>query len=226
MALSGTYSPSAFFQAVAVAPPGPLTVRGSFTITGDVGIDRPNLRIEGATVQGGVDFERGASGGALVGSRASHVGIWSADNILLEGNTFDGQGKVKDGITMWDDPAGDTPSGWVFRNNTFRNFYMAADQSAHSQAIYVGYSTNGLIEGNTFENNGTTAHIFFTWFGGTASPSSSYPRNICVRNNTFRDGPDVFHYYDVNFRAEIPSSAGIVIERDASSSSPQFYGSC
>ena len=47
-----------------------------------------------------------------------------------------------------------------------------------------------------------------------------------MRNNTFRDGPDVFHYYDVNFRAEIPSSAGIVIERDATSTSPQFYGSC
>ena len=100
---------------------------------------------------------------------------------------------------------------------------MASDQSAHSQAIYVGYSTNGLIEGNTFENNGTTSHIFFTWWGETANPSSSYPRNICVRNNTFRDGPDVFHYYDVNFRAEIPSSAGIVIERDATSTSPQFY---
>jgi chitodextrinase len=195
-------------------------------VTGDVNVTRSNVTIQNATIQGGIDFESGSSGGKLLNSSASHVGIWSADNILLEGNTFDGQGKVKDGITMWDDPAGDTPSGWVFRNNTFRNFYVAADQSAHSQAIYVGYSTNGLIEGNTFENNGTTAHIFFTWWGETANSATSYPRNICVRNNTFRDGPDVFHYYDVNFRAEIPSSAGIVIERDATSTSPQFYGSC
>ena len=195
-------------------------------VTGSVEVTRSNVTIQNATIQGGVDFEAGSSGSKLLNSSANHVGLMSADNILLEGNTFDGQGKVKDGITMWDDPAGDTPSGWVFRNNTFRNFYMASDQSAHSQAIYVGYSTNGLIEGNTFENNGTTAHIFFTWWGETADPSSSYPRNICVRNNTFRDGPAVFHYYDVNFRSEIPSSAGIVIERDATSTSPQFYGSC
>ena len=139
-------------------------------VTGSVEITRANVTVQNATIQGGIDFEAGSSGSKLLNSSANHVGLMSADNILLEGNTFDGQGKVKDGITMWDDPAGDTPSGWVFRNNTFRNFYMASDQSAHSQAIYVGYSTNGLIEGNTFENNGTTSHIFFTWWERDGEP--------------------------------------------------------
>jgi hypothetical protein len=224
VSLSGSYSPSAFFQAVAVAPPGPVTVRGSFTITGDINIDRPNLRIEGATIQGSVDFNKGGSGSALVSSSASHVGIWSADNVLLEGDTFDGQGRVKDGITMWDQPSGDPPSGWVFRNNTFQNFYIGEGSDVHSQAIYVGYSTDGVIEGNTFTNNGTTSHIFFTWFGGVSDPGSSWPRDICVRGNSFNNTHGA--YYDVNFRAEIPSSAHIVIQRDASSTSPQFYGSC
>ena len=170
-------------------------------VTGDVDISNANVTVTNATIQGGISFGKGSTGSKLLNSYAEHVSIWSLDNIVLDGNSFDGHGQVKDGITMWDDPAGDPPSGWVFRNNDFRNFYVASDSSAHSQAIYIGYSTNGLIEGNTFENNGTTAHIFFTWWGETANPSTSYPRNICVRNNTFEDGSSVFHYYDVNFRA-------------------------
>jgi chitodextrinase len=193
-------------------------------VTGSISLDSPNVTVQNATIQGGVTFNKGASGSKLINSKANHVAIWSADNILLEGNTFDGGGQVKDGITMWDQPSGDPPTGWVFRNNTFQNFYIGEGSDVHSQAIYVGYSTNGLIEGNTFTNNGTTSHIFFTWFGGVADPGSSWPRNICVRNNTFNNTHGA--YYDVNFRSEIPSSSGIVIERDASSTSPQFYGSC
>ena len=193
-------------------------------VTGSISLNNPNVTVQNATIQGGVTFNKGASGSKLINSKANHVAIWSADNILLDGNLLDGEGQVKDGITMWDQPSGDPPSGWVFRNNTFKNFYIGEGSDVHSQAIYVGYSTDGLIEGNTFTNNGTTSHIFFTWFGGVADPGSSWPRNICVRGNTFNQLHGA--YYDVNFRSEIPSSAGIVIERDASSTSPQFYGSC
>jgi hypothetical protein len=85
-----------------------------------------------------------------------------------------------------------------------------------------------LIEGNTFTNNGNTSHIFFSYFGTAAyegtSPSSTYPRNMCVRGNTFNETHGA--YYDVNFREEIPSNANIKIQRDASSTDPEFYADC
>ena len=167
----------------------------------------------------------GSDGSALINASAEGFGIFGADDILLQGNTFDGQGVTRDN-PIWDRPAGSTPDRFRIIRNTFRNFYDDRSEDVHSQAISVGYSTEGLIDGNTFENNGTTAHIFFTWWGETANASTSYPRNICVRNNVFRAGPNVSHYFDVNFRSEIPSTAGIEIERDASNSNPEFYGSC
>lgn len=205
--LSGSYSPGAFFQAVAVAPPGPVTVRGSFTITGDVTVSRAGLRIEGATVQGVVSFTAGATGSAFVNGSALGFSIGGADNVLVEGNTFDGRGSRANNV-IDDEPAGSTPDGWRIANNTFSNFYR--DDGSHSEALYVGYSTNGVIEGNTFTNNGNTAHIFFTWFGGRADPSSSYPSNMCVRNNTFNQTHGA--YYAVDIRSEIPSSTGIDVE--------------
>ena len=103
----------------------------------------------------------------------------------------------------------------------------------HSQAIYNGYSKGGLIENNTFTNNGSTSHIFFTWFGNEANPATSYPRNICVRGNRFVNPPGgEFHYYDINMRAEIPTSANIKIDpdqwpnRNASTADARFTADC
>ena len=134
---------------------------------------------------------------------------------------LDGRGQSS-GIKMWDKPAGNTPDGWVIRNNTFQNFYMS--DGSHTQALYVGYATNGVIEGNTFTNNGNTAHIFFTWFGSTANSSTSYPRNICVKGNTF--GPTHTAYWDINLRDEIPLSARIPIQSDANIDREEFFASC
>ena len=219
--LSGSYSPSAFFQAVAVAPPGPLTVRGSYTVTGDITVNRPSLRIEGATVQGIVGFQSGASGSSLVNSHAMGFDIFGADGVAIEGNDLDGRGTVFQNH-IWD-AGGDTPDGWDVRGNSLSNFYHGDD---HSEALFIGYSRNGLVEGNTFTNNGTTAHIFFSWWGDVADPGSSYPRNICVRGNTFNQTAGA--YFDVNFRAEIPTSADIKIQRDATASTVdyRFYGDC
>ena len=85
--------------------------------------------------------------------------------------------------------------------------------------MYVGYSKDGLIQGNTFTDNGNTSHIFFTWFGSQADPATSYPRNICVKGNTF--GSTHGAYFAVNFRAEIPTSSGIDIEPPPSNTSPR-----
>ena len=220
MTLSGSYSASAFFAAVALAPPGPVTVTGGYTVTEGIDVTRPSLRINGATVHGTVEFGSSATGSSITNSNAVGFNIFGADNVLIQGNTFDGQGNNPSN-EIWDNPSGNTPDGWVIRNNTFRNFYK---DGSHSEAIFVGYSTNGLIEGNTFTNNGNTSHIFFSWFGNRADPATSYPRDMCVRGNTFNETHGA--YYDVNFRAEIPAHANIRIQRNATNTNPEFYGDC
>ncbi len=196
-------------------------------VTGDVAITHTNVTVTNSTFDGEIGFEPGASGSKLLTSSAREFYIAGADNILLDGNFFDGK-KVTQYNHIWDDPAGNTPSNWIIRNNTFQHFWVQADPSNHSEALFIGYSDHGLIENNYFFDNGTTSHIFFSWFGSLAS-STHWPNNICVRGNTTGDTGNVsidHHYYAVNFRSEIKTSANIVIQPDLSSTSPEFYGIC
>ena len=186
-----------------------MTVRGPFTINGDVSIDRPNLRIEGATVTGTIDFRSDSSGTSFVNGKALAFNIRGADDITLQGNEFDGQCRV---AQNWieDDPAGVVPERFKILGNTFRNYHLCANESAHSEALFVGYSNGGMIDGNTFTDNGTTGHIFFSWYGGIADPNVSWPRNICVKNNTFIRSLN--GYYHIQVRTEIPDSSNIDID--------------
>jgi len=224
--VSPTIDASSLQAAILATPAGPVLVRPgpgqtSFAVTGGLQISRPSVAIERASLADTIEFRPSASGSSLRSSAALGFFIYGADDILLQGNTFDGRGIRKDTI-IWDEPAGNAPDGWVIRDNVFRNYYTS-DPDDHSQAIYVGYSTDGLIEGNTFTNNGNTSHIFFTWFGNLANPTTSYPRNICVRRNTFNETAGA--YYDINYRAEIPVTANIRIQRDATGGGP-FYKDC
>jgi hypothetical protein len=214
-------------RSIGAVPQGELLVRPadgetSFTVTGEMHLDRELVTIERAHMSGGIEFEPGASGSRLVGSSALGFNIFGADNVVVSGNSFDGRGIDSQNI-IWDQPAGNTPDGWRVVGNTFQNFYID-DGDTHSEALFIGYSTRGLIERNTFTNNGNTAHIFFSWWGGTADPRTSYPRDICVRGNTFNQTHDATS--DVNFRDEIPATAHIAIQRDASNTNETFYGSC
>jgi hypothetical protein len=205
---------------------GPVLVRPrrgeqSFSVDGDISLDRPFVVIERARVSGTVVFKPGSSDSRLVSSSALGFDIFGADRVRLQGNRFDGR-NVDSQNLIWDEPAGNTPDNWVIRNNTFENYFID-DGYTHSEALFVGYSTRGLIEGNTFTNNGSTAHIFFTWFGNKAEPWVSYPREMCVRGNTFNATPA---YYDVNLREEIPSSARIRVQRNATISDQTFHGNC
>jgi hypothetical protein len=49
-----------------------------------------------------------------------------------------------------DEPAGVVPQRFRIEDNTFRNYHYCADESVHSEALYIGYSDGGLIEGNLF----------------------------------------------------------------------------
>ena len=200
------------------------------TVTGGLSVSRANVTVDSLTVNGIVEFTASSSGSRLVRSTAMGFAIRGADGVVIEGNVLDGQGQVAQNW-IHDTSSTQVPDNWVVRNNTIRNYYVASDSSAHTEGIFVGYSTTGLIEGNTFTNNGTTGHLFFSYFGATNNPSTSYPRNICVRGNTFNKTHS--NYYAIQFRAEIPDSANIRIAPSntfsgvgAPSTSPQFNGAC
>ena len=222
VSLSGSYSPSAFFQALAVAPPGPTTVRGSFTVTGDLSINRPGLRIDGATVQGTVEFESGASGSAFANGNAEGFDVRGADNITIEGSTFDGACRRAQNWVI-EEPAGRVPSGTTIRGNTFRNYYICADSDVHTEALFIAYSNGGLIEGNTFEDNGTTAHVFFSYVGANGSlDTGNYARNWCVRSNRFVRSKNP--WYSIQFRPEIPASANTNVDPVSNTSDRALVG--
>jgi hypothetical protein len=212
-------------RAIAAMPPGPVIVRpardqASFEVVDDMTLRRPSVSIERARLAG-LEFAPESSGSRLVRSSAMGFGIRGADDIVLDDNAFDGKG-LDPQNTIWD-AHGDVPDGWIIRNNTFQNYYLD-DGESHSEALFVGYSAHGLIENNVFTNNGNTAHIFFTWFGDTADPTTSYPRDICVRGNVFNRRHTAF--FDVNFREEIPSTAHITVQANATSSRRDFSGAC
>lgn len=229
--LSGSLSPSQVTAAAGSARP--VTLRGPFTITGSYSIPN-NVRLEKASVQGivypgaGSSFDGGSATGFDVTSGADN---WQVTNSSFDGGGFDNQNLI------WDAPGGNGSSGWTISGNTFRNFYMASDPSVHAEALYIGgLSANGLIANNTFTNNGNTAHIFFTWFGSSGS-TSSYPKNICVRGNSFGPtyaGPNgIAAYFSIQFRDEIPVSSNIKIDPSNKQTGPQafidqteFQGTC
>lgn len=207
--VSGTVSGSTLSQQISQAPSGPVTVRGAFspTVTGGILIGRPDVALERLAITSTVQFNPSADRGSLSDSTAMGFDVFGADNIVIQGNAFDGKGQDNQNI-LWDQPAFNGPVGYRISGNSFQNFYRDGDGS-HSEALFVGGgASNGLIENNTFTNNGNTAHIFFSWFG-TAATTSNYPRNVCVRGNTY--GPRHGAFFDVNFREEIPNSAGIKV---------------
>lgn len=169
-------------------------------VTGSVSVSATNVAISNSAFDGDVSFTPSAGGSSLRGSSALGFDIDGADGIVIENNHFDGQGRRANNH-IWDTPAGNSPSNWVLRGNDFRNYYIDPCCNVHSEALYVGYSDHGLIEGNTFVNNGNTAHLFFTWFGNLASPPQSDPHDICVRGNTFGAKHDA--YFDINTRDEL-----------------------
>ena len=184
--LSGTVSAATLAQKIQSAPSGAVTVRpiqgGSVTVSGDVDVSRGNVTLQGLRFTGIVQFEAGASGSKLLDSSAMGFDIFGADNVVVQGNNLDGQGTVFQNH-IWD-TGGNTPDGWVIRGNSFKNYYHGDD---HSEALFIGYSRNGLVEQNTFTNNGTTAHIFFSWWGDVADPGTCIRvRSACARTRSTR----------------------------------------
>jgi hypothetical protein len=159
-----------------------------------------------------IEFASTAGHARLVDSEVYQWSTRGTDEVILSGNIFNGRFAVANNEVMpsrTDETDGTTDL--TITENTFTGYDPVRIPDNHSEAIFVGGWTNGvLIEGNTFTNNGTTGHLFFTWWGGDANDPASYPRNICVRGNHFdlsRNG-----YFDIQFRQELTGAENIDVE--------------
>ena len=235
---SGTVTAAAFLQAISNAAPGALTVQPaagqtSFTVTGGVTMNRANVTIRRAVFTSRIIFPASASGSSLIECQLLAADICGADDITWQRNVFDAQCLVAQNF-IFDEPAGVVPQRFKILDNPFRNYHLCADESVHSEALYIGYSDGGLVEGNSFEDNGTTGHVFFTWWGATADPNSSWARNICARSNTF--GRSLNGYFSNQIRSEIPASSNISLDPNNvtdrsligndTGATPQFIRAC
>ena len=186
------------------------------TVTGSVDVTAANVTLNNVVFQGVVRFRAGATGAHIIGGGGLGFDILSADNVMIENCMWDGQHR-RDQNFIWDDPAGDFPPNITLRGNTFQGYCCAG---AHEEALYVGSSNGGLIEGNTFTDNATqngTGHIFFTYCGQKSGNHNgcaqndlgTEAKNWCVRGNTFGPGP---RYYSIQVHEFVPASANIRID--------------
>ncbi len=208
----------------------------SVTVSGSSGVScgAQNVSLRNSKLSGFVlDIDPGASGFRLDNTDITNGGfnIWGADNVTIVDGAFDGGGRVSSN-QMWDNPARNGVNGFLIARNSFSN-YRGGDCGVHGEALFIGgYSANGVIENNTFSNNGCTSHVFFSYFGSegvTGYNSAQVPRNVCVRGNTF--GSRFLNtYYDVNFRQEVaavgPVTSQIKIQPNAVTTNPEFNAAC
>lgn len=162
------------------------------------------------------------------------VAYTAADLVTADGNLVVAQsGLVCEDI--WFDGQGQVPRMWFadvinfgFRRGGFRRFWTPATAD-HCEACYVGGGTeNGFWDGVRFDDNGNTAHLFFTWFGsskrGGAYDHANYPRTMRVRGCTFGDTHGAF--FAINFAQsntgvlEIPLTADLCIQQGQPSVKP------
>jgi hypothetical protein len=200
------------------------------TVSGSCTASAGNVTFNNVTLNNGGGFNL-YHGSIVLNSRARQFTAWGRDNWRVENNVFDGNGQDSS-IELWDSGATQVPENWVIRGNTIKN-YHGPDCLTHGEGLFIGFARDGLIEGNTFTNNGCTSHIFFSYWGDAAyqgaSPLTTVPRNICVRGNTF--GPRFsITYFDINFRPEIaqvgPVATQIKVQPGTATTNPEFNATC
>lgn len=166
-------------------------------------------------------------------STGQEFSVDSADNTTIDGNTFDGDSVSGQSCQnfMWpitNQPSTNPQDGITITNNTIRDFKDCGGD--HSEGLYVGgYSQNVTISGNTFYNNGNSAHIFVTWCAPSDcsntgnDPDSRDPKNICIKGNTFNETWQAF--YDITVRQETgaPNTHGIYTDDNIKFDSNQSF---
>jgi hypothetical protein len=148
---------------------------------------------------------------------------WRIRDSLWSGGAGSTQGQGCSGNVYAQSFIGDSVN-WIIENSTFKNYVpsQALCSTEHSEALYIQCGARqGTIRNTTFTNNGNTAHIFFTWWPNQTH--ACYPDDICVEGNSF--GSRAGAYFDIDSRAELPSSLGISIApgQDASLNGPSSW---
>ncbi|HEX5395376.1 MAG TPA: choice-of-anchor Q domain-containing protein [Candidatus Saccharimonadales bacterium] len=215
LTFSGTVSASSFLSQVNAAPAGALTVKpatgqSTFTVSGDISnFTRANVTIQNMNATGELDISPTADYLTIDHSTLFmfYVQDGGVDHFTLQNSLIDSHCQA---AQNWMYGA----TNFQILNNTFQNFHYCPNETAHSEGIFVAAHNNGgLIQGNTFQDNGTTGHLFFSWWGASndaASPHTEYPRNICVKSNTFIRSLN--GYYHIQFRAEFDGSENVDID--------------
>ena len=189
-------------------------VRGTATF-GTITLNTSGVRLTGITTNARVSLESGCNGCQLYDSTFPAFDTSGADNTEIVDNDIGpstptctyGQNSLSPG-------KGANPSdGFLIAGNTFHDFQC---DSPHSEALYIAaYSRRGLIENNTFRNNGNTSHIFFTWCDATNDDCASWgggykdPTDWCVRQNTYFDTWTAF--FAINGRDELAGNPNLNI---------------
>lgn len=162
------------------------------------------------TVSANLAFDSTASGFHMQDSTVHALDLWDGpDNWTLDNVDQDVGGVSYCGtIGLLSGTIMHNVSNWEWTNSTFTHANNDADSCPpepcqHSEALYIGSgSINGLLDGDTFLGTlpqGSTAHIFFTWFDDSAGVNE--PSNICVTNSTFY--PPINPYWFIDMRSEL-----------------------
>lgn len=221
--LTGNYTSAQFTAMVNALPAGSVLVRPadgqSAIINLGSGIDLPReqMTLYKVSLTGSLGIPNRTT---LWSVHASpFVFNSSGDNVVLRDSYFSGGAgtALKDGCkgNIYHQNTLSNAENWVVENNTFENYTnregFCADD--HSEALYLGESTkNWMIRGNRFNNNGSTGHIFFTWWycGGSYKPSCDHV-NICLKDNQFTNVVNIYGT-SIQYRAEFPNSMSIYID--------------
>jgi hypothetical protein len=231
LVFSGTVTAASFVAQVQAAPAGPLTVRPaagqtSFTVAGTfengsnciaqkgdasglaaqcLHFNRTNVTVQHAVFQQILWFTHTNDG--LTIEDSSIVGF----NVQNGMDDWTFQRDTIDPACQYDNNVIYNSRNWKILNSTLQNIHYCPNESIHSEALYIGRSNDGfVISGNYFNDNGTTGHIFFTYFSAGATDSSSYPKNGCVTGNRFYKSHNKYHEIDV--RAELQNVKTIHVD--------------
>ncbi|HEX5395375.1 MAG TPA: dockerin type I domain-containing protein [Candidatus Saccharimonadales bacterium] len=177
---------------------------------GSITLNVAGIRLDGITSASRMNLNSSCNGCQVYNATIQSFTSHGADNVSFVNNNI-GPATPTCNVAqnfLWSASDTDGSSGWLLQGNTFHDFQC---DNPHSEALYIANRAGpGLIENNIFTNNGSTSHIFWTWYNDQGSGCTAYgqnngsPHDWCTRNNTFYDTWDA--YYAINIREELELS--------------------
>lgn len=212
--VNGTIASSALQSQLNAAPTGPVTIKplsgATFNVTGGgLGVSRPDVTILGASFVAphGVGFYAGGDRGHWNGGTSGDMAISGNTGVVIENVAFDSK-SLNANCAIY-------ATNWTLRNCSFTGFGLAASPADHSEALYIGRGSGGLITGCTFRDTPgaigvNTAHVFLTWWPGLNNDgvyhAGDMVRNLRIDGCTFYCPNRAF--FHINCRQEIQPSDG------------------